>query len=323
MIILITESDSYSKKALGIYKSLGSVKFGEGFSEAEKLKIKKQVDILVVRLALKIDKRWIDSAPNLKIIASPTTGLNHIDMAYAQSRGIKIISLRGRSSFLKNITSTAELALGLMIGLVHNIPPAFENVKSGKWDRMSFRGNQLAGKTLGIIGYGRLGKILARYGKALGMKIIAHDPYIKPVKGVDFTSLENLLKISDVVSLHALLTEKNHSFLKLKHFRLMKPTAYFINTARAELIEKNALYKALSQKMIAGAAIDVMDNELSDGAHLKSDPLWKYAKTHNNLIITPHIGGATFEAMHITEEYMAGMVKKFLKRSRWVLRRFL
>jgi D-3-phosphoglycerate dehydrogenase len=177
---------------------------------------------------------------------------------------------------------------------------------------MSFRGNQLFGKTLGIIGYGRLGRIMARYGKSLGMKVVACDPYVK-TKEINLVSLEELLKTSDVISLHVLLTDSNKGFIKQNHFKMMKNSAYFINTSRAELIEKNALHKALFGKWIAGAGIDVMDDEFSNGSHLKKDPLYKYAKSHNNLIIVPHIGGATFEAMHITEEFIAQEVVKYIK----------
>lgn len=309
MTILITESENYSKKAEDIYKSIGYVYYLESLNKKDAEKIKKEADILVVRLANNINKEWMDKMPNLKIIATPTTGLNHIDIGYAKSKNIEVISLRGKTDFLKNITSTAELSLGLLLSLLRNIPSAFENVKLGKWDRMSFRGHQLFGKTLGIIGYGRLGKIMTRYGKALGMKVVACDPYVKS-KEVDFVSLEELFKVSDAISLHVLLMDSNKEFIKWKHFKMMKQSAYFINTSRAELIEKNALYKALSGKWIAGAGIDVMDNEFSNGAHLKKDPLHKYAKTHDNLIIVPHIGGATFEAMHITEDFIAEEVKK-------------
>lgn len=312
MNILILESEDYSAAALRTYGLLGRVYLWSLLTPKEKTKLLKLVDILVVRLDHQINKRWLDQMPNLKIIATPTTGLNHIDFESALRQKIKVISLRGQTNFLKNITSTAELTLGLILVLARKIPDAFENVKSGKWDRMSFRGHQLYGKTLGIIGYGRLGKIMARYGKAFGMRIIANDLYIK-TKSVKLVGLEELLKTADVVSLHILLDDKNKGFIKTNHLKLMKPTAYFINTARAELLEKGALYQALSNKWIAGAAIDVMWDERSDGGHLKKDPLWSYAKKNNNLIIVPHIGGATFEAMHITEDFIANEVKKCVK----------
>lgn len=316
LVILITEPQDYSPKALAIYKKLGRVYFGLN-SLKKRNRLLKNVNILVVRLGKRIDRVVIDLMPNLKLIATPTTGLNHIDTVYAKKKGIKIISLRGQFGFLKNITSTAELTLGLIISLTRNIPTAFDSVKFGRWDRMSWRGHQLTGKVLGIVGLGRLGKIMAGYGRALGLKIIAYDPLVssKVIRRWDArpVGLKELFKSSDIVSVHALLTDKNQEFIKFDHFKLMKPTAYFINTARAELIERRALHKALSKKLIAGAAIDVMDNESSNGSHLKTDHLWQYVKTHNNLIISPHMGGATFEAMHITEEFVAQLVKRYVK----------
>ena len=256
--------------------------------------------------------------PNLKIIASPATGYNHLDVPYAKKRGIKIISLRGRTSFLKNIPSTAEETMALLLALIRNIPWSFDDVKKGNWDRIKWRGRQLANKTIGLLGFGRLGKIVARYARVFGMKIIVCDPYIseKVMKkvGVEKVKMEYLLKNSDIVSLHVLLTDDTHNLIKAKHLKTMKPTAYLINTARGELIEKGALEKALKNKWIAGAAIDVMWDERGDGSHLKNNPLLNYSMTHNNLLIVPHIGGATFEAMEITQEFIAELVKREIKK---------
>jgi len=317
MITIITEPEDYSSRALAVYKELGHIYLWPELSENKKSEIKAKADILVVQLGYKIDRTWLDDMPQLKIIATNTTGLNHIDTDYAFKKGLKIISLRGQTGFLKKITSTAELTLGLMLASVRHISSSCSGVKSGKWDRNYFRGNQLSGKTLGIIGYGRLGKIMARYAKVLGMQVVVSDPYVKVKDSkIKAVALNQLFKSSDIVSLHVLLNERNKGFIKFNHFKLMKPSAFFINTARAELIEKDALYKALSQKIIKGAAIDVMDDESADGSHLKNDPLWQYAKSNDNLIITPHIGGATFEAMHITEDYIANLVKNYIKHKK-------
>jgi len=304
MTTLIVEPNDYSPKAIAVYKKLGRVYFWPRLKGNKKSFVMKLSDILVVRLGYQIDRRWIDKMPNLKIIASNTTGLNHIDVDYAEKRGIKIISLRGKTGFLKNITATAELALGLVVALIRKIPWAFDDVKAGRWNRDAFKGDQLRGKTLGVLGYGRLGKRVARYGKALGMKVIAHDPYVSGAKA----SLGRLFKESDVLSIHVLLNEESKNLVKLKHFKTMKPTAYVVNTARGEIIEEGALFKALTKKYIAGAAIDVMRDERADGSHLKKDRLWGYAKKNNNLIIVPHIGGVAREAWQATEEFVAELV---------------
>lgn len=310
MTTLILEPKDYSEKALATYRSLGKVYFGP--------KPHRNTHILVLRLAYKIDSSWMDTMPDLQIIATPTTGLNHVDLAEAKKRGIKVISLRGRTSFLKYIPSTAEETMALILALVRKIPWAHQHVLSGGWKRDLFKGNQLVGKTLGLIGFGRLGKIVARYAKAFGMNVIAYDPHLATGvfrrAGVRRAALPQLLRASDIVSLHASLTDATKNLLREKHFRRMKPTAYFINTARGEIVDEAALLKALKNKWIAGAGLDVIWNERGDGKHLKGNPLLAYAKTHRNLIIVPHIGGATYEAMAVTEDFIANLVKKALHR---------
>lgn len=314
MIILITEPEGYSKKALGIYKSLGQVYFYQN----TKLSEKKSADVLVIGLGYQIDKNFLDQLPNLKIIASPATGMNHFDLEEIKSRGIKIISLRGRKGFLKNVPSTAEETFALILALLRKIPWAFDDVKNGRWNRLDWRGYQLLGKTIGLLGFGRLGRIVARYAKVFGMKIIACDPnvsaeFIKS-RGVVKVSMEDLFKKSDIVSLHVLLTDETEDLVKEKNLKSMKASAYLINTARAELIEKGALEKALKQKWIAGAAVDVMRDEKGDSSHLKKNTLLEYAKKNKNLIILPHIGGATHEAMRVTQDYIAELVLKHFKK---------
>jgi D-3-phosphoglycerate dehydrogenase len=208
--------------------------------------------------------------------------------------------------------------MALILALARNLPWAFDHVRKGGWDRDQFRGRQLLGKTLGLIGFGRLGKIVAKYAKAFGQNVIAHDPYVPPKVfkrlGVKRVDLKSLLKNSDIVSLHAAHTPETDKLLKEEHFRLMKPAAYFVNTARGEIIDENSLLKALQNKWIAGAALDVMTAERGDASHLRNNPLLRYSVTHNNLLIVPHLGGATFEAMQITEDFVADLVKKFFKR---------
>ena len=317
MTILITEPKDYSKKALAIYKSLGPVYFLSEVNNKELKIILSKVNLLVIRIATNVDKNFIDKMPHLEVIATSTTGLNHIDVDYAKSKKIKIISLCGRKSFLRNVPSTAEETFALILALVRNIPWAFDDIKLRNWKGNNWRGHQLMDKTIGLLGFGRLGRIVARYAKAFGMKIASCDPNVSKEfmrsRGVEKVSTENLFKKSDIVSLHVLLTDKTQNLVKEKYLKMMKPSAYLINTARAELIEKGVLEKALKNKWIAGAGIDVMWNEKGDGSHLKNNPLLEYAKKNKNLIILPHIGGATFEAMEATQDYIAELVRKEIK----------
>ncbi|MBI5401566.1 hypothetical protein HZB05_01925 [Candidatus Wolfebacteria bacterium] len=305
-IILIVESGEYSTAALSLYSKLGKIYFYERLKERDLKKVLPKINILIVRLGHKIDKNWLDKLPNLELIASPTTGLNHIDLAEAKKRKIVVISLKGRTSFLKNITSTAEETLALLLSLVRNIPWAFDDVKRGVWNRNAWKGHQLIGKTLGILGYGRLGKIMARYGKMLGMKVIICDPNLKK-KIKNIVGMEKLFKQSDILSVHVNLEKDTENLVSGRYLKMMKPSAYLINTSRGEILDESALLSALKNKWIAGAALDVMKDEVG-GRHLKNNPLLDYAKKNKNLIIVPHIGGATHEAMHITEEYVANLV---------------
>ncbi len=315
---LIAEPKDYSEKAIAIYKSLGPVYLLSDLNEAQKGKVLTQADIIVLRLAYKIDASWMDKMPNLKVIATPTTGLNHVDVAEAKKRGIKVICLRGRTSFLKYIPSTAEKTMALLMASVRKLPWAFDHVRAGGWDRNLFKGNQLLGKTLGILGFGRLGKIVAKYAKVFGMSVIAHDPHLAPKvftrHGVKRLSMEDLFKKSDIVSVHAALTEETTNLVKEKHFRMMRRTAHLVNTARGEILDEKALLKALKNKWLAGAALDVVWNESGDGSHLKGNPLLTYAKQNSNLLIVPHLGGATYEAMQVTEDFIADLVKKYFQR---------
>lgn len=320
MITLITESHNYSKEAIRTYKSLGKVFTLKEIKKNHllKKKILNQTNILVVRNLTQVDKKLIDSLPKLKVVASPTTGLNHIDPEYLKEKKIKLITLRGRKGFLKNITSTAEHTLALILSLYRHIPWSFDEVKKGKWPRDEFIGNQLKDKTLGILGYGRLGKIVKQYAKVFKMNVISHDPHISAKKmkkdGVERVNMEDLFKKSDIVSIHVLLTSETYDLIKLNHLRLMKRNSILINTSRGEIIEKNALFKALKNKWIKGAATDVMHDEKKDGSHLKKDPLYNYSKNNKNLLITSHLGGVSLEAMEATEDFIARLVISQIKK---------
>ena len=313
MTTLVLEEKDYSQKALALYKKLGDVFFWRDLDEKQKNDISAKTDILIVRLAHKIDKKWLDKMPNLKAVVSNTTGLNHLDLAEMKKRKIKGISLKGRVSFLKNVTATAEETLGLILALARNIPWAFDDVKNGHWNRDKWKGHQMLGKKLGLLGCGRLGKIMAKYGRALGMEVMACDPHVsnKSMKksGIQKTDMKNLFHKADVLTVHVSLEKDTENLVREKYFRMMKPSAYFINTSRGEIIDERALLDALKEKQIAGAGLDVMQNEV-ENKHLPGNKLIDYTKNNSNLIILPHLGGAAYEAMHITEEFVANIAYK-------------
>lgn len=316
--VTIIAEPGYSPKAIDVYRELGDVYFWFDLNDAERAALLPEATALVVRIALTVDRSLIDAMPMLKVIATSTTGLDHIDIARCKERGIEVISLRGHAEFLEKIPSTAEETIGLMLALLRKLPGAFEDVKKGNWNPNRWVGHQLFGKTLGIVGFGRLGRLVSKYAKAFGMSVIAADPNVSKEEmsslGVDKVEADYLFKNADIVSLHVLLTDSTIGLITETDLRAMKSTAYFINTARAELISSGALEKALIESWIAGAAVDVLRGEIDNGEHMRNSSLLEYAKGHDNLIIVPHIGGTTYEAKEATQNYIAELVKKYLKK---------
>ena len=313
MKILNIEPRDFSEKARAQLRQLGELTEIEGGRE-DLLRLLPEFDVLIVRLAHRIDREVIAAATRLKTIVTATTGLNHIDLKAAEEHNIEVLSLKGETSFLDNITATAELTWGLL-SLIRKIPQAHQHVLSGGWERDIFKGNELRNKTLGIVGYGRLGKMVAKYGEAFSMKIMAVDPYIKSVPDwIQLVSLEQLLTQSDIVTLHVNLNEETRGFFGQKQFQYIKNNTIFINTSRGELVDEKALLEALESGKISGAGLDVLTGETSGNPEwLERHMLWNYAKNNNNVIFTPHIGGATKESMEETELFMVKKLVSFIK----------
>ena len=305
MTNLLCTIGNFTKEAEQLLTETGNILYAEP-SQEKFPHIVSEAEVLLVQLGLRVTKEVIDAAPNLKLIATATTGLDHIDAIYAKSKGITVISLKDETAFLSTITSTAELALGLMIALSRHIPRANASVLQNTWQREDFRGHSLRGKTLGIVGLGRLGKMMARYGEALQMKVIYCDP------NEDGITKEQLLQQADVISLHLHLTPQTENYLGAVEFTLMKPDTLLINTARGKIINETALLEALKNRQIAGYATDVLADELKFKEGSAKSPLIEYAKENDNVIITPHIGGTTVESREATDIFIAKKILQHL-----------
>jgi D-3-phosphoglycerate dehydrogenase len=304
-LILVAESQGFSKDATALLRRVGRVLLND-VDRTELLHAVAPVDVLWVRLRHHIDEELMERAPRLKVIVTPTTGLNHIDMEEAARRGIRVLSLRGETEFLKNVHATAEHTVGLILSLLRHIPEARAHVVGGGWSRDGFRGSELAGKTVGIVGYGRLGRIISRLLLAFETRVLASDPHVWTTDvdpGVQVVPLTELLQQADIVSLHVNLYAETTGFFGKEHFAQMKPGARFVNTARGELVDETALLEALRSSHLSGAALDVLTEERSTG--MGNHPLVRYARGHDNLLLTPHIGGCTTESMEKTELHMA------------------
>jgi D-3-phosphoglycerate dehydrogenase len=308
MKTLITAPEYYDNDAVALFKTLGEVTVKK-CTEKELLKIIPEYDILAIRVETKVTKAVIDAGKNLKIIATATTGTDHVDINYAKKKGIEVISLQGA-----NTIATAEHALGMLLCIIRKIHAAHQSLISGKWNRAEFMGTQLHGKKLGIIGFGRIGKEIAVRAQACGMKILAYDPYLTDdiftQNHAKKMQINELLQEADVVTLHVFLTDETRGFINKKVFEIMKKNAILINCSRGEVVNDNDLTEALEKKEIAGACLDVFAEEPLPEQNI----LVQYAKTHDNLLLTPHIAGSTYEAMHEAGIFVAQKTKEMLKQ---------
>ncbi len=308
--LLNLEPEGYSQEARNILKEFAELD-EKAIPPGELIREIGVYHGLILRLGYRIGKDILAHKGRLELIGTPTTGLDHIDVAEAQRQGVMVISLFGESKFLDTVRATAEHTLALILSLLRRIPWAHESVLRGDWNRDLFRGHELFGKTLGILGLGRLGRQVASYGKALGMEVLAFD--VREgigAPGVEMVSRERLFRESHVVSVHVPLCAETVGLVGKEELSWMRPEAVLVNTSRGAVVEEGALLEALEKGAIAGAALDVLCHEPGLGRAWQELPaLVRYAREHTNLILTPHIGGATHESMAKTEIFLAKRVR--------------
>lgn len=264
------------------------------------------LDALFVRLAYRIDSQFLDMAPRLRWLCSPTTGNNHIDEKVLADRGVRLINLRGERMFLDTIRATPEHTFGLVLAVLRRYGPAFSRITSTDWNRDACRGEELFGNTVGIIGLGRVGYRVATYCSAFGANVVWCDQADVPSEP-EWVRLADILSViseSRVVVLCASYSFGQFPLLGEREIMALSGR-YFVNTSRGELVDEPLLLAALREKLLAGAAVDV----ISDETHNNRLHEWHALLPHTNLIITPHIGGATFESMARTEIFIAKKLK--------------
>ncbi len=237
---------------------------------------------MVVRSRTKVRQDILEKAGALKVIIRGGVGLDSIDVAYAQSKGIDV-----RNTPEANSNAVVELVLGMMLALARHVTVADASMKAGKWEKKALKGTEITGKTLGIIGYGRIGRMLAEKAKLLGMQVVAYDPF---VEDPDVVSFETLLASSDYISLHIPLTEQTANLVDKDAFAKMRRGAYLIQASRGGTVDEAALYDALVDGTLAGAGLDVFSAEPPEGTLLEK------LVALPQVIATPHIGAATAEA---------------------------
>jgi D-3-phosphoglycerate dehydrogenase len=257
-------------------------------------------DGMVVRSRTKVRQPLIDVCPNLKVIVRGGVGLDTIDAEYARSKGVTVMNTPMASS-----ASVAELAVGYMFALARSTYQATSSIKAEKWEKKSFEGVEIGGKTLGLVGIGNIGKEVAKRANALGMTVIAYDPYVKEAVGVKLVTLDELLANADYISLHLPKTKESAGMIGADQFAKMKNGVRIVNCARGGIINEAALYEALVANKAAGAALDVYAEEPPTD--------WKLMKLPN-VIGSPHIGAATKEAQGRVGAEVADKLIEFAKK---------
>ena len=295
--MLIVIADEMEQEVLAEIKKLGEV----DYKPVDIIRAISNADVLIVRSATKVTTELLDHAKKLTLVARAGVGLDNIDQDACRSRGIKVINTPGAST-----NAVAELTVGLVISLFRNIQKAHWQMKSGIWEKKSLTGKEIEGKTIGLVGYGRIGSNVGKKAKLLGMKVIAYNPQPRHeddiVTFVDDFDL--FLSQADVISLHAALTDKTKNIINRETIAKMKNGAFIINTARGEMIDENALYEACKSGKLAGAAIDVYLNEPYRGKLVELD----------NVYFTPHLGASTKEAQVKIGEELVHILRMELQK---------
>jgi D-3-phosphoglycerate dehydrogenase len=258
-----------------------------------------EADALIVRSATKVTADLISDAKNLKLVARAGVGLDNVDKEACSAKGIKVMNTPGAST-----NAVAELVIGLIICSMRNVQKAHHQMKNHRWEKKKLTGREIGGKTLGIIGYGRIGAMLGAKAQALGMKVIAYSPPPRREDGIVtyVDDLDSFLGQADVISLHAALTDGTRNIISRDNIAKMKDGAFLVNTARGEMIDEDALYDAVKSGKITGAALDVYQEEPYKGKLLELE----------NVYFTPHIGAGTKEAQLRIGNELVEILKKEL-----------
>jgi len=300
--------DTIDAAGITILKKAGLiVEYNPDIEADELLTSVKDCDVIIVRSRTKITREVIDFASTVKIIARVGVGLDNIDTNYAESKGIKVLNASEAA-----MNAVSELVIGHMIALSRNIPKANDGIKNGKWLKKELVGGELRGKYLGIVGVGNIGRNVGRIAKCLRMNLLGYDiypinqDYVREV-GLIKTDLRTLLENSDFVTFHVPLTEKTRHLINSETLSYMKPTAFLINTSRGEIIDEESLFRTLSDKGIAGAALDVFEVEPPTNTNLLQLP---------NIICSPHIAAQTKEAQELASTVIAEKVIQTLFSNR-------
>jgi D-3-phosphoglycerate dehydrogenase / 2-oxoglutarate reductase len=296
--ILVTES--IADRGLDQLRKAGhTVEVQEGLSPAQLLDAIKGAHALIIRSATKVTAEVLDTGTDLVVVGRAGIGLDNVDVAHATKNGVMVVNAPQ-----SNIVSAAEQAMALLLATARNVPQAHSALKNGKWERSKWEGVELHGKTVGIVGLGRVGALVAQRCLAFGMRLIAYDPFISAERaktmGVELLSLEDCMRQSDFLSVHLPKTKETNGLIGEAMFNLAKPDLRVINTARGGIVDEQALYNAVKSGQIAGAGLDVFNEEPCTDSPLFELP---------TVVVTPHLGASTREAQDKAGDTIADMVQ--------------
>ncbi len=303
MQLKILVSDNIAEEGIAVLRHEAHVDVKLKMRLDELLAVIPDYDALVVRSETEVTAQVIEAGKKLQVIGRAGIGVDNIDLDAATRQGVVVVNAP-----TGNAIATAEHTIALLLALARHIPQACSRLKSGEWRRESFMGTEVRNKTLGIVGLGRVGSEVARVAKGLDLRLLVYDPYVASEKashlGVELVSLEELLKRSDFITVHVPLTPQTKGLIGKKEFDLVKPTVRFINAARGGIIDEEALFQAIDEGKVAGAAVDVFTKEPAhDNILLKCD----------KVIVTPHLAASTAEAQTSVAVDVAEQVLAVLK----------
>jgi D-3-phosphoglycerate dehydrogenase len=297
MKVIIT--DGLAKAGVKMLQDAGiEVDERPGLQPAELIQAIPAYDALIVRGATKVTADVINAGKNLKVVGRAGVGLDNVDKKAADARGIKVVNTPAATS-----VTVAELALGLMFACARSIPQATQSLRDGKWEKKAFKGTELFGKTLGLIGAGRIGAELGKRAQAMGMNVLVYDPFIKESAAGKMVELPELLKNADYISLHVPKTEQTIHLINEERIAQMKKGVTIVNCARGGVIDEAALYEALKSGQVGAAALDVFESEPIKDFKLFSLP---------NVVGTPHVGAQTKEGQERAGVGIAEIVRNLL-----------
>tara|TARA_B100000963_G_C22549336_1_gene635983 strand:+ start:124 stop:1065 length:942 start_codon:yes stop_codon:yes gene_type:complete len=263
-------------------------------------------------MKVEFSKQRLFKAKNLKLFITATTGFSHINKTYLDQNNIPLYTLADQKHVTAGLTAAAEHTWLLLMSVARKLTSAFNHVMDYNWDRNIFPGLMFKGKTLGIIGCGRIGGWMSKYANGFGMNVIGYDlNEINEEYKIKYCDIDELLSISDFVSINVPLNNQTTNLLSESKLKLLKKSAVLVNTSRGEVLDENFLLHMLKNKLIGGAGLDVLIGE----PNINNHPLINYAKSNDNLIITPHIGGFSPESLEIVFDFSAKRIKEFFNES--------